>query len=299
MKSLSMLLWTVLAVGIKAMPQYGQPQAHSVQVRPPPAPPVRAPAPERDLPQGCRYEYKLVQSIVEVETEKQVCNPYKERVCDTKYRQACNPYQEQQCRTVYKEECKTRYVRKCETKYRNVPEQYEEDECKKTYKKVCEATWVVDEYGDKVWKEDRNNCQELPEDECRRVKKTRTKEVKYDDCKNEPLVECDKVPKQECEYVTRTKCERQAYDDCRHVTRQNCEIVHSKVPQTLNGRKRIRVCDHDDIGSQQQPDFDYADQVDIINAVRQANIDEEVEEEEKQEEETNKENIDSGLVFSD
>merc|ERR1712117_813781 len=281
MKSLSLLLWTVLSVGIKAMPQYGQPQAHSVQVRPPPAPPVRAPAPERDLPQGCRYEYKVVQSIVEVETEKQVCNPTQERVCDTKYRQACNPYQEQQCRTVYKEECKTRYVRKCETKYRNVPEQYEEDECNKTYKKVCEATWVVDEYGDKVWKEDRSNCQELPEDECRRVKKTRTKEVKYDDCKNEPLVECDKVPEQECEYVTRPKC----------------EIVHSKVPQTLNGRKRIRVCDYDDNdgAAQQQPDFDYADQVDIINAVRQANIgDEEVDEEEQ--EETNKDNIDSGLV---
>merc|ERR1712117_857940 len=145
---------------------------------------------------------------------------------------------------------------------------YEEDECNKTYKKVCEATWVVDEYGDKVWKEDRSNCQELPEDECRRVKKTRT------------------------------KCERQAYDDCRHVTRQNCEIVHSKVPQTLDGRKRIRVCDYDDDDvAQQQPDFDYADQVDIINAVRQANIDGEVDEEEQ--EETNKDNIDSGLVFSD
>jgi hypothetical protein len=82
------------------------------------------------------------------------------------------------------------------------------------------------------------------------------------------------------------------------VTRQNCEIVHSKVPQTLNGRKRIRVCDFED-NSFQQPDFDYADQVDIINAVRQANIDEEVDEEEQEQEETNKDNIDSGLVFSD
>merc|ERR1712243_418392 len=91
MKSLSLVLCTLLvAVGSNALPQYGQPQAHSVQVRPPPPPPPsRGPRPEEDLPEGCRYEHKLVQTIVEVETEKQVCNPYKDRVCDTKYRQAC------------------------------------------------------------------------------------------------------------------------------------------------------------------------------------------------------------------
>jgi len=295
MKSLSLVLCTLLVVGSNALPQYGQPQPHTVQVRPPP--PSRRPGPELDLPEGCRYEHKLVQTIVEVETEKQVCNPYKDRVCDTKYRQACNPYQEEKCRTVYKQQCNTKYVRKCETKYRNVPEEYEEDECKKVYKRVCEATWVVDNYGDKVWQEDPNNCQQLPEDECKRVKKTRTKEVEYQDCRNEPLVECDDVPKRECAFVTRTKCERQAYQDCRDVTKQNCKIVHSKVPQTQNGRKRIRVCDHDNDGhvfnNNGQPSFDYDDQVEVINAgIRQGSIEEE-------EEEENADNVDSGLVFSD
>jgi len=289
MKSLSLVLCTLLVVGSNALPQYGQPQPHTVQVRPPP--PSRRPGPELDLPEGCRYEHKLVQTIVEVETEKQVCNPYKDRVCDTKYRQACNPYQEEECHTVYKQKCNTRSIRKCETRYRNVPEVYEEDECKKIYKRVCEATWVVDNNGDKVWQEDPNNCQQLPEDECKRVKKTRTKEVEYQDCRNEPLVECENVPKEECAFVTRTKCERQAYQDCYDVTKQNCEIVHSKVPQTLNGSKRIRVCDHDDgdvYNNNAQPDFDYDDQVAIIDAARQGIVDEEEEE-----------NIDSGFVFSD
>jgi len=290
MKSLSFVLFTLLVVGSNALPQYGQPQAHSVQVRPPPPPPPsRAPGPEEDLPEGCRYENKLVQTIVEVETEKQVCNPSQERVCDTKYRQACNPYQEEECKTV--QQCNTRSVRKCETKYRNIPEVYEEDECKKTYKRVCEATWVIDSNGDKVWKDDPSTCQQLPEDECNRVKKTRTKEVEYQDCRNEPLVEC--VPKEECGMVTRTKCERQAYKDCHYVTNQNCKIVHSKVPQTLNGSKRIRVCDHDDNNNNNvQPDYDYVDQVAIIDAARQGIIDADKEEE-------NKDNIDSGLVFSD
>jgi len=301
MKNLSLVFGTLLVIGTNSLPQYGQPQAHSVQVRPPP---FRNPGPEDDLPEGCRYENKLVQTIVEVETERKVCNPYKDRICDTKYRQACNPYQKEECRTVYKQECNTRYRYQCETKYRTELEEYEEDECKKTYKRVCEATWVVDNYGDKVWQDDPNNCKQLPEDDCKPVKKTRTKNVEYQDCRDVPKMDCKDVPKRECAYVTKTKCERQAYEDCYDVTKQNCETVHSKVPQTLNGQKRIRVCDHDNgqvYNNNAQPDFDYADQVEIIDAViRENDIQEEGEENTTDKYHIDSfDNLDSGLVFSD
>jgi len=131
---------------------------------------------------------------------------------------------------------------------------------------------------------------------------TRINEVEYQDCRDVPQVSCKDVPKRECAYVTKTKCERQAYEDCYDVTKQNCEIVHSKVPQTLNGQKRIRVCDHGNghvYNSNAQPDFDYADQVELIDAgLRENNIQED-EEENTTDNIDSFDNFESGLVFSD
>jgi len=243
MKSFSLALCTFLAVGSQALPQY-RPQQSDPQQLPQTNPPSRGSGQLPNLPGGCRYEYKIVQAIEYVETEKEVCIPYTDRVCETKQRQVCNPYDDEVCRVVYKSQCETKYNEVCTTRQRDVLEEYEVDDCNKIYQEVCESTWVVEANGDKVWKEDPDTCQKLPVDDCKPVKKTRTKTEDYQDCQDVPYQDCKDVPEEECNTVTKEKCESQAYQDCHDEIKQDCQIVHKKTPTTVSSSKRVRVCDN-------------------------------------------------------
>jgi len=242
--SLAMTIFTVVGTS-RAMPQYGPPPAAAGSSPQTSRDPSNAPADpfsQQTLPEGCIIQFQDITTIVEIETEREVCTPYNDRVCDTKYRQACNPYEDTECRTVYKKVCKVKYNEVCNELYRDVPEQYEEDDCKEVPTRVCDSTWVI-KGNDKVWEEDPKTCRQIPETQCRLVKKTRTKKVPYTECKNVPYDDCKDAPVEECRKVTKEKCERQEYQDCRDVTKQNCEIIHKKVPQNQTERKAVRVCD--------------------------------------------------------
>jgi len=244
MKNVTRALCIVLVAGIThGLPQYGQSSPHTS--RNPSS--ARAPATPigQNLPDGCRIEYQDIQTIIDVETEEEVCSPYTDRVCNIKYRQACNPYEDTECRTVFKKVCKVKHNEVCNDLSRDVPELYVEDDCKDELTRVCDSTWVIKNNGDKVWEEDPETCRQIPKTKCRPVQKTRTKKESYTVCNQVPYNDCKNVPVKQCSKVTRIKCERQAYNDCQDVTRQNCEVVHKKVPQSQTERKAVRVCDND------------------------------------------------------
>jgi len=250
----------------QAMPQYGQVPAQGAQHGRAPAQggqhgQVNAQAPkspnnqqQQNLPDGCRIEYQDFHSIIHIESEEEVCTPYNERVCETKYRQACEPYEEEVCKVEYKQECEVKYNEVCNDLSRDIVVPYVEDECNHELTRVCEFHWVVLDNGDKVWEENPKKCKEIPETKCKQVQKTKTKQEPYTECNNVPYDDCRDVPVQKCQNVIRQKCEQVPYDDCKDVTRTNCKNVHKKVPQTHTQRKAVRVCD----GGNDIADYDAA-----------------------------------------
>merc|ERR1711974_60543 len=59
----------------------------------------------KQLPAGCRLEYRVVHSIVEKEETETKCTQKSRRVCTEKYQRICNPYQDNVCRKTYEKIC--------------------------------------------------------------------------------------------------------------------------------------------------------------------------------------------------
>jgi len=194
--------------------------------------------PKPNLPAGCRIEYKTVYDIEEVEN------------FETKYRkecnEVCNPWTENKCETLYRKKCETKWRDNCY----DIDVPYEEDVCVDKDIAVCKKHWQcsnpslpLSECNDKVWVDNKNECEYLKKSFCDKVQKYR-KEQKCDkeswqDCKNQPYEKCNKITHNNCKNV------------CKDVPYQ----VHSKEPKQITRRRPFRVCN----GSN-KPDYRYTDQ---------------------------------------
>jgi len=207
-----------------------------------------------------RIEYE------EKETEK--CKEYCEidckPVCHDTYKAECTTREEKTCEKKLEEECRDVDVSTCE--------EYTDEDCipttevkmvpvvktiwVKETQKTCKQFWAKDGNGGKVWVEDPTNCEEYLADvaknitemeprsiegppKCTKVTKTRT------DIKTEK--KCEKVYKSDCSKtvqittcidVKETKCE----DFGAKVKKEDCVIIHEKIPKMVKDNRQINVC---------------------------------------------------------
>jgi len=253
MRSVSLALAIVWMAGTsQGMPQYGRvPDSSGGSGSGGSKTPTKNPTnqPQTSLPAGCRFQFQDFHSIVEIETEEEVCTPFTANVCETKYRRVCEDEIYDICVPKYGEECETKYNEVEVEQFRDVLEPYVEEECNNKLIKACESHWVILANGDKVWEEDPTKCKEIPETTCEEVRKTRTKKEKYTDYKKVPYQDCRQVVQgQQCSKGTRPKCrENVPYQDCKDVIKNDCKIVHKKVPTPQTERRQVRVCDGGDV----------------------------------------------------
>merc|ERR1711860_81590 len=77
-----------------------------------------------------------------------------------------------------------------------------------------------DEYGSKIWVDDKNNCKNPQKETCNW--ETKQREVPWEDCVDTPYKDCWSVDDQRCDQVNKQKCVNEPY--------QVCEQVHKKEP---------------------------------------------------------------------
>jgi len=213
----------------------------------------------KQLPAGCRLEYRVVHSIVQKEETETKCTQKYRNVCTEKYQRICNPYQDKVCRQSYERKCNTLYRNNCYEAYRDVTEPWDTEECNEETKKVCEQIWIDQGNAGKVWGDDPADCKYLKETKCRTVTKTRTVKQAYEKCDKVPYQDCKDVPKQVCELVTKERCNNKPYQDCKDVPYNDCQEVHKKVPHQISRRRPFKVCENlnDPYQLQQQDILDY------------------------------------------
>merc|ERR1711994_389815 len=189
----------------------------------------------KQLPAGCRLEYRVVHSIVQKEETETKCTQKYRNVFTEKYQRICNPYQDKVCRQSYERKCNTLYRNNCYEAYRDVTEPWDTEECNEETKKVCEQIWIDQGNAGKVWGDDPADCKYLKETKCRTVTKTRTVKLAYE------------------------KCDKEPYQDCKDVPYSDCQEVHKKVPHQISRRRPFKVCENlnDPYQLQQQDILDY------------------------------------------
>merc|ERR1712072_197829 len=122
-------------------------------------------------------------------------------------------YQErkrQECKTIeepYKD-------KECKQVHKVVPERYTETVCDMGNERHCIKTWQLDEYGNKVWIENPNECQEFGTNQCHDEERTHNV-VKYED---------------QCRVVTLYR------------PKKSCHEVHENVPVQVTRRVSKKVC---------------------------------------------------------
>merc|ERR1712095_127866 len=142
MKTTLCLILSALSIVSQARPQYGSSNNNNgrqpggsfgqqTQVRPTARPSF--------LPQGCRIEYKVVYSVEEREEY------------ENKFQRICNPYREKQCQTDYKRQCDTNWKQECNQLYKDVQQEYQAEECKDQEVRKCEKHWEEGTDGSKNW----------------------------------------------------------------------------------------------------------------------------------------------------
>jgi hypothetical protein len=214
----------------------------------------------KQLPAGCRLEYRVVHSIVEKEETQTKCTQKYRNVCIEKFQRICNPYQDKVCRQSYERKCNTLVRNNCYEAYRDVNEPWETEECRDETVKKCEEAWIDQGNAGKVWGDDgQTNCKYLKETKCRTITKTRTVKQAYEKCDKVPYQDCKDVPKQVCEFVTKERCSNEPYQDCNNVPYNDCQEVHKKVPHQISQRRPFKVCENlnDPYQLQQQDIVDY------------------------------------------
>merc|ERR1712047_62240 len=225
MKTTLCLILSALTIVSQARPQYGgagnnngrQPSGsfgQQTQVRPTARPSF--------LPQGCRIEYKVVYSVEEREEYENKCETKYRQECQNKFQRICNPYREKQCQTDYKRQCDTNWKQECNQLYKDVQQEYQAEECKDQEVRKCEKHWEEGTDGSKNWVDNPATCKTLRETNCYPVTKYKT--VK------EPYQKCDRVP----------------YETCNDVPWQDCKQVHKSVPHQVARRRPYRVCNNKD-----------------------------------------------------
>jgi len=207
----------------------------------------------KQLPAGCRLEYRVVHSIVEKEETETKCTQKSRRVCTEKYQRICNPYQDKVCRQTYEKICNTLYRDNCFEAFRDVDEPWETEECKDENVKVCEQAWIDQGNAGKVWGDDPATCKYLKETKCQTVTRTRKVKQAYQKCEKVPYQDCKDVPRQVCEFVTKERCNNEPYQDCNNVPYNDCQEIHKKVPHQISRRRPFKVCDNLNDPYQLQP----------------------------------------------
>merc|ERR1711923_689750 len=247
MKTLCLIL-SALTIVSQARPQYGgagnngrQPGGsfgQQTQVRPTARPPF--------LPQGCRLEYKIVYSVEEREEYENKCETRYRQECQNKFQRICNPYREKQCQTDYKRQCDTNWKQECNQLYKDVQQEYQTEECKDQEVRKCEKHWEEGTDGSKNWVDNPATCKTLRETNCYPVTKYKTVKEPYQKCDRVPYETCNDVPYENCNWVNREKCENAPYQDCNDVPWQDCKQVHKSVPHQVARRRPFRVCNNKD-----------------------------------------------------
>merc|ERR1712200_254869 len=137
--------------------------------------------------------------------------------------------------------CETLYRKKCETKWRDncydIDVPYEEDVCVDKDIAVCKKHWQcsnpslpLSECNDKVWVDNKNECEYLKKSFCDKVQKYRKEQTcdpeSWQDCKNQPYEKCNKI----------------THNNCKNVCKDVPYEVHSKEPKQITRRRPFRVC---------------------------------------------------------
>merc|ERR1711994_938171 len=139
-------------------------------------------------------------------------------------------YATPQCSTVYETIWVIEYEDKYEKVCQTMTETYKDQVCKdhpnimvETYtERVCMTetgrhclmVWVVDQYGNKNYEEDPDNCHSLPETVCEDQEKTRNKVV----------------IEKKCKPVRKYRC------------KEECETVHTRIPKSVGKKSPKQVC---------------------------------------------------------
>merc|ERR1712047_10449 len=208
MKTTLCLILSALTIVSQARPQYGgagnnngrQPSGtfgQQTQVRPTARPSF--------LPQGCRIEYKVVYSVEEREEYENKCETKYRQECQNKFQRICNPYREKQCQTDYKRQCDTNWKQECNQLYKDVQQEYQAEECKDQEVRKCEKHWEQGTDGSKNWVDSPDTCKTLREANCYPVTKYKTVKDPYQDCNDVPWQDCKQVHKSVPHQVARRR----------------------------------------------------------------------------------------------